>query len=134
MGLPWCTSGLAVQSILGLKTFKELIYSAQLKFLVRLQGQDKERWSHDALMAHVYGDWRSPYLENLTKIKMEIGMLRNPVSNKHVDIVVEDFFLRQLNHGIKELNLPAMLEVDVRRRGCHVNESAESKVGVRGVI
>ena len=43
---------------------------------------------------------------------MEIGMLRNPVSNKHVDIMVKEFFLRKLNHGIRELTLPAMLEVE----------------------
>ena len=129
MDLPWCTAGVGIQHLLGLRTFKEILYTAQLKFLVRLQEQSPERWSRDAYLAHIHGNWRSPFLENIQKIKQEIGMLRGPVSNKHVDIVVKHYFLGQLNDGIADMNLPALKEVFVREKAGHINETMESKVG-----
>ena len=128
LNLPWCAPGLGIQKLLGLKSFKETLYSAQLKFFVRLRNQEVGRWSRDALLSHIYGTWRSPYLENLEKIKFEIGMVVNPVSSKHVNIVVSEYFLRQLDQGLLELKLPAIRGVDVRQKARHINESEESKV------
>ena len=129
LDLPWCTASLGVQHLLGLKTFKETLYTAQLKFLVRLQNQGSERWSRDAYLAHIHGNWRSPFLENVQKIKREVGMLRGPVSTNHVDMVIKNHFLRQLNNGISDMDLPALKEVSARRRARHVNDTVESKVG-----
>ena len=125
LGLSRCAPSLGVQQILGLRSFKEVLYTAQLKYVVRLQSQPGERWSRDAYLDHIYGTWRSPFLENLEKIKREVGMIRGPVSNKHVDIVVQGHFRRELSNGISELGLPALREVSTRRRARHINETEE---------
>ena len=55
-------------------------------------------------------------------------MVVNPVSDKHVNIVVSEYFLRQLDQGLLKLELPAIREVDIRQKARHINESEASKV------
>ena len=126
--LPWRSPSLGVLALLGIKSFKEVLFTAQLKFFVRLRGQEIGRWSHDAYLAHIYGNWKSPYLEYIEKIKDEVGMINNPVSLKHIDIVLSDYFHRQLNQGIHELGLPALRQVVKRHRAGFIEESEKSKV------
>jgi hypothetical protein len=130
LGLPVSAPNLAARAILGLRSFKELLFSAQLKFLVRLRGQEVGRWSHDAFLDHLHGGWNSPFFKNIARIKMEVGMVRGPVSIKHVDVVLKHHFLAELNQGIALLDLPGLLPVDWLRIARHVNETSASKVRV----
>ena len=50
LGLPSCAPNISTSVILGLKPFKELLYSAQLKYYVRLSKQPNDRWSKDAFL------------------------------------------------------------------------------------
>ena len=131
LGIPVSSPSAAVTALLGLKEIKEVLYRSQLKFLVRVRQQDHKRWSHDAYLDHINGGWKSPFVANIYKIKKEIGMVRSPVSAKHVDIVVSHFFLDLLNKRISNLNLPGLRPVTKKRKFNHVMESDSSQVGVR---
>ena len=114
--------------ILGLKPFKQLLYAAQLKFYLRLSKQGDERWSKDALIDHLVGGWASPYLKALLDIKTEVGMDRWPISNDHIEIVLNYYFVSEINKEIERLSLPAIEPLSKRARMSHTNESYESKV------
>ena len=128
LGLPACSPNISSTVILGLKPFKQLLYAAQLKFYVRLSNQSRQRWSKDALLDNLSGGWPSPYIKMLSQIKQEVGMVKWPVSNRHVDIVLNHHFLEQTNSEIQRLNLPALVPLSKRQRMNHVDESSESKV------
>ena len=128
LGLPQTAPNISVEVLLGLKPFKEELYRMQLKFYYKLCTQDEKRWSKDALLDHLLGGWRSPYLIYISEVKKEVGMFRGPVSNRHVDIVLDYYGLKLLNNRIDELNLPAMHRVKKREKSSHVDESPESQV------
>ena len=128
LGLPSCSPNISASIILGLKPFKELLYSAQLKFYVRLSNQSNARWSKDALLDNISGRWPSPYIKMLSEIKREVGMFRWPVSTRHVDIVLSHHFMQETNSEMQRLHLPALVPISKRQRMSHVNESLESQV------
>ena len=66
----------------------------------------------------------------LGEIKQEVGMLKWPISNRHVDIVLSHHFMEETNSEIRRLQLPALVPLSKRQRMSHVNESQESQVGV----
>ena len=61
-------------------------------------------------------------------LKHEVGMTRWPRSVKEVDIVLNNYFVRQNNEEIVRLSLPAMEPLPKRARMTHVNETEESQV------
>ena len=132
LGLPSCAPNVSTPAILGLKSFKEQLYSLQLKYFVRLFNQPDDRWSKDALLDNIFGGWTSPYLNLLASIRNEVGMIRWPVSSKEVDIVLEHHFLKETNMEVERLSLPALEPLTKRRRMDHVNESLESQVCFHG--
>ena len=134
LGLPSCAPNISSFVILGLKPFKQLLYSAQLKFYVRLSKQGDERWSKDALLDHLVGGWESPYLKFLLGIKTEVGMDRWPISEKFVDIVLDYHFVSVVNKEMERLSLPALEPLAKRARMSHTNESEQSKVFFLGVL
>ena len=68
LGLPINAPNIAGQVILGIPSFREVLYRQQLKYFFRLLKQDQGRWSYDALLSHVYGDWPSSYLNYISII------------------------------------------------------------------
>ena len=95
---------------------------------VRLSKQPKDRWSKDALLDNLCGGWPSPYVKMLGAIKQEVGMLKWPVSYRHVDIVLSHHFMEETNSQMRILNLPALVPLAKRQRMSHVNETVESQV------
>ena len=128
LGLDVAAPNVAAQAILGLKTFRHKVYETQLKFFLRVNKLAVTRWSKDAMECHLSGRWVSPYIANITRIKMEVGMVDGPVSKKHVDLVLDYHFLRKTNEKIKQLNLPALHPIDAFKLREHVEESVESQV------
>ena len=130
LGYPMCAPHVAVEVILGLRSVKEVIYARQLKFYLRLKQQEPSRWSKDALMDHLLGGWTSPYIAMISAMKQEVGMIRGPVSIKHVDEVLRHHFTALLDVKIRNLGLPALKRGDRRVRGAWVNETEASQVAV----
>ena len=129
LGLPSCAPNVSTEAVLGVRPVKEVLYGAQLRYLVRLRGQASTRWSKDAYLDHIRGGWASPYIAYMTRVMREVGMLRWPVSVRHVNIVLRNHFLKETNKEIRRLDLPALQPLAKRRRMDHVCESEASKVG-----
>ena len=132
LGLKLNDPNIAGEVILGLKTVREVIVTMQLKYYVRLWKQDRNRWSHDALLAHLLQRWKSPYIDHITNLKSEVGLLVSPVSARHVDIVVSAHYLAELNQKIASFNFPALDMIEKRSMALHVDESSESQVNGLG--
>ena len=78
LGLPPNAPNISTTTILGVKPFKELLYSAQLRYLVRLLKQEACRWSKDAFIDHLEGGWSSPYIKYMGEIRFELKLPRWP--------------------------------------------------------
>ena len=128
LSLPVCAPNVTTLAILGLKSFKEQLYSTQLKYFVKLFTQPDDRWSKDALLDNIFGGWSSPYLNYLASIRNEVGMDRWPVSMREADNVLQYHFLKVTNDEIERLSLPALEPLAKRRRMDHVDESHDSQV------
>ena len=128
LGLPPCAPNVSAEIILGIKPFKQVLYTAQLKFYVRLSLQDEDRWAKDALWDNLEGGWSSPYVQLLIDIKNEVGMRRWPRNAREVDIVLDNHFLLKTNQEIERLSLPAITPLTKRARMEHVDESFGSQV------
>ena len=128
LGLPPSAPNISSTTILGVAPFRELLYSMQLKYLARLLNQDQLRWSKDAFMDHIEGDWQSPYVRYLGVICDEVGLLKWPTSAKQVEVVLRCHFMEMNNEAIDRLSLPALRSQDSRLRMGFVNESKESQV------
>ena len=128
LGLPSNAPNISTTVILGAKPFKQLLYSSQLRYLVKLFKQDKRRWSKDAFIDHLEGGWPSPYIKYMGDIRHELGMPRWPGSAKEVNLCLESHFQYNTNIEIGRLSLPALEPVAKRARMSHVNESKESQV------
>ena len=135
LGLPRTAPNLSTEVLLGIKPVRQVLYSAQLKFYLRIQKQERSRWSKDALLDHLQGKWHSPYIQNICKIKKEVGMDRGPVSNRHVDMVLDYHCRKRLNDRIYKADLPGLLRVSSLERADHVDETQGSQVVycVRGI-
>ena len=128
LGLPSCAPNVSGAAILGLKPFKQLLYTSQLKYYLRLTRMSADRWAKDALMDNILGGWRSPYVQLLGDIRSEVGLMRWPVSDNHVETVLNNHFLAETNAEIARLALPALEPLAKRARMEHVDESVESQV------
>ena len=128
LGLPSNAPNISSTSILGVKPFKEALYAAQMKYLVRLFNQSDERWSKDALIDHIKGGWPSPYIKYMGEIRHEVGMVRWPRSVKEILLVLNNHFMRLTNEEISRLSLPALQPLPKRARMDYVNETEESQV------
>lgn len=133
LGLPRTAPNLSAEVLLGMKPIRQILYSMQLKFYLRVQKQEGSRWSKDALLDHLRGTWHSPYIQFIHRIKQEVGMNRGPVSFRHVDLVLNYHFLKKLNDKIFKLDLPGLMQVSKLEMANHVDETQESQVdhGVR---
>ena len=128
LGLPSHAPNISTTTILGVKPFKELLYSAQLRFLVRLFKQDSSRWSKDAFIDHLEGGWASPYIKYMGEIRFELGLPRWPRDNKEVNLALRSHFEVKNNEEIQRFSLPALEPLSKRARMSFVNESKESQV------
>ena len=128
LGLPQNAPNISATTILGVKSFKELLYSAQLRYLARLLKQDSRRWSKDAFLDHLEGGWPSPYVKHMGEIRFEVGLSRWPRCNREIGNALDSHFLRENNEQIERLSLPALEPLAKRARMEHVDESEDSKV------
>ena len=130
LGLPPCAPNISSSIVLGIPTFKEQLYLAQLRYLVRLFDQDVNRWSKDALLDHLMGDWTSPYVNYMGEIQAELNLSKWPSTRKEVQVTVENHFKEKCNTSVERLSLPALKPSSKRGRMKHVNESRESQVKI----
>ena len=127
-GLPVSAPNLVAQTVMGLKYFRHRMYEAQLKFFLRVCRLDRGRWSRDAMECHLAGRWVSPYMAYVARMKMEVGMVAGPRSNRHVELALDHHFLGVANAKISAMDLPALETIDKFAAMNHVEESKASQV------
>ena len=123
-----CAPNACGEVLLGMKTVREVVYTSVLKFLVRLRSQPEDRWSKDALKAHLYQNWKSPYLAYISRIRTETGVTRSLLSPRHVEVMMAKHFRGVLNTKISAMRLPGMGKVDKLTQATHINETEASQV------
>ena len=64
LSLPAACPGVVAQMLLGVPTAKQVIYTTQLKYFLRLTQLPSSRYAAKALLEHETGGWKSPYLAN----------------------------------------------------------------------
>ena len=111
LNLPQACPGVAAQLLLGAPTFKQMIYTLQLKAFLRLTQLPSTRYAAHALLEHEVGGWKSPYLENMAKIQMDLGILQLPPTKENIENVVENLFKKRLKEKVELLtSVPIMKE------------------------
>ena len=128
LGLPVSAPNVTAQVVLGLKTFRHKLYQTQLKYFLRVNNMERGRWCKDAMDLHILGKWVSPYMMNITKIMMDVGMAGRTVSKKYIDITLDHHFLTQTNRKIEKLSLPTLHAINKLDLMDHVQEGVESQV------
>ena len=104
LNLPSSTANVCPQVLLGVQSFKHIIYNIQLKYFARLQNLPKSRYAAQALLEHEQGGWKSPYLEYITKLRSEVGMVMMPRKVKEVELYTRTYFVNDLNLKISSLS------------------------------
>ena len=126
LNLPVNTPNMATQVLMGIPSFRNLIYSNQLKFHMRLRNLPKERYAAQALKENLRGDWKSPYMEYIYKIRAEVGMITFPPTEKLVEEIVGSYSIDCLNENILRLvSVPKLGQVCELSRAKSAREGEE---------
>ena len=110
LNLPSNTPNIVSQLLLGVPSFKQIIYTNQIKFHMRLRNMPAERYAAQALKENLEGGWVSPYIKHIYKIRSEIGMVSFPPSEDLVDSFVGTFCIEKLNEKLEKLKSVPQLE------------------------
>ena len=100
LGISWTSPNICAQTELGLKPFRQLLYQCQLKFYFRALYLHEDRWAHQALMDHLSGDWQSPYLMHISKIRGSMNMFTPIPAPSLMKNMCDEYFLSKINNDI----------------------------------
>ena len=103
LSLPTNTPNIVSQTIMGVPSFKQVIYTSQLKFYQRLKELPEHRFAAQALKENEWGGWKSPYSEHMYKIRSEIGLVSFPPVESLVEEIVSAFCIEELNNKMESL-------------------------------
>ena len=59
------------------------------------------RYAAQALLEHETGGWRSPYLANMAKIQVEMGLLQLPPGPECIQVVASNVFRERLKDKVQ---------------------------------
>ena len=124
LNLPTSTTNVCPQVLLGVPTFKQIIYNTQLKYFSRLQNLPTSRYAAQALMEHLRGGWKSPYMNYINKIRTEVGMVVVPKVEKDVELITNTYFIDQLN-----MKMSCLKSVQVVKPIIQLNRARSAREG-----
>ena len=126
LNLPLNTPNIVSQVLMGIPSFKDLVYTNQLKFHHRLMNLPKERYAYQALKENKEGNWKSPYMEYMYKIRTEVGMVSFPPTEDLIEEFVMSAGMRTLNSKIERLSsVPKLGEVGSLSRARSAREGED---------
>ena len=137
LGVSSSAPNLCAQTEVGLKSFRQLLYERQLKFYFRVLYLPEDRWVHQAMLEHLSGQWKSPYLLYISSIRSRIGLFTAPHVPRVWKSSVYDHFILDTNTAIS--SHPWIMPIENFSRAGYVCESqwssviAEFKLGVEGL-
>ena len=139
LGLPVQASNTGAVAELGLKTLRHMILDRQLCSYFRLLNLPQDRLAHVAIMDHLEGGWRSPYMKYIYDVRVEVDLLSLPLTENMISKQLNHYFMRQTNDWIQGSQLPALKRVTSFSPQQYVSESMEStwiskfRLGVAGL-
>ena len=116
LNLPSACPGVVAQMLLGVPSIKQIIFTTQLKYFLRLTQMPSSRYAAQALLEHETGGWRSPYLANMARIQVDMGLLQLPPAPECIDKRVEAVFRERLKIKVQSLSSIPVFWRDVKRR------------------
>ena len=122
LGLNQSTANVCAQTELGLKPFRMLLYLHQLKFYVRVMALPQTRWVRRVLYDHLMGNWFSPYIAYITRIRLKLGLLQLVPTTRNLEIHLDAWFLNNTNSLVATLDLPCVPRVEKFTRLRYVYE------------
>ena len=108
LGLPLSAPNICAQTELGLKPFRMILYKKQLNFYTRVMNLPQSRWVHRVLSEHLRGDWVSPYMAYIAKIRQKTQLIVTPTSKTFIKVHLNSWFLNRINFDISNLSIPCV--------------------------
>ena len=124
LNLPLNTPNVCSQVLLGVPSFKEIIYTNQLKFHQRLRQLPKERYASQALKENENGGWKSPYMDYIYRVRAEVGMVSLPPDESLIDGIINSYCVEKLNVKLEHLSSIPQLE-----QVCKITRARSAKEG-----
>ena len=122
LGVPLSTANVCAQTELGLKPFRMLLYQHQLSFYIRVMNLPHGRWVRQALLDHLEGGWKSPYLSYIAKIRQELQLLYAVPTISFLKLHLNMWFLNKTDMEVSQLNLPCVAAMESFSRSSYVCE------------
>ena len=126
LGLTLCAPNVAAQTELGLKPFRMLLWKHQLSYYIRLIQMPRSRWASQVLEEHLTGDWNSPYMDYITRIRENLSLYQLPPTDRVLNLHLESWALEMTNRKLASLQLPCVNPIVRFGRELYVNESSAS--------
>ena len=123
LGLPPSAPNICAQTELGLKPFRMTLYQLQLKFYLRVMNLPRTRWVCCAMIDHLQGNWASPYIAYIGKIRQKLQLLSMPPTPSLLKLKLNAWFVMQCNHEIFRLSLPCVPQISSFSRSKYVCEN-----------
>ena len=102
------THNVCAQSELGIKPIRMVIFLRQLKFYFRVLQLPASRWVKIALLDHLSGNWHSPYLDYICKLRKSISLHNEPPTTLYLEVHLRQWALARCNDFILEHSLPCI--------------------------
>ena len=96
------------------------IYLRQLKFYFKVLSLPSNRWVKVAMMDHLSGQWQSPYIKYICKLRCNLGLHEEPPTMRYLDRHVTKWAVDRVNDSISSVNLPFVESLTTFRRSEYV--------------
>ena len=122
LGLPQSAPNICAQTELGLKPFRMILYQHQLNFYTRVMNLPRSRWVHRVLSEHLQGDWTSPYIAYIAKIRQQLQLLTIPATKSLLKIHLNSWFIDRTNLALSQLSHTYVAPISSFSRARYVSE------------
>ena len=86
----------------------------------------KERYAAQALKENLEGNWKSPYMEHIYKIRAEVGLITMPPTEKLIEEIVGSHSIDKLNDKIDQLkSVPKLSQISSVSRARSAKEGED---------
>ena len=127
LGLPIYAANISAQIDLGMKPFRQVLYDLQLGYYMRVLALDDRRWVKQALLDHMSMSWSSPYLQYITKVRSELGIISLPQNPSRLKGLLNTYFVNQTNDALSVMSLPWLQPITKYKRSRYVKEGKRSE-------
>ena len=122
LDLPGYAPNICAQTELGIKPFRLVLWQSQLSFYLRALQLPGSRWVSSALQDHLSGEWESPYISYITKVRSEVGLLDMGPSLKYLREHLEAWAVDKANMELGNLSGPSILQIKKFKKQLYVGE------------